>query len=307
VPPRDENIERQWEALAERYRGYLALERGLSANSVSSYMADIAAFAGWLHATHGILPPQAGGRHIEEFLASLYDSGKKKTSQARMLSGLKSFYNYLIYTGASESAPTEFIDPPKLSRRLPDTLTVEQIDAVLSAIDLSSPQGHRNRAMLELLYSCGLRVSELTGLRLQDIFMDQGVVRVTGKGDKQRLVPVGDEAQKRVGQYLESRLVARPTAAGREILFLNRSGGPLSRIMVFNIIKDSVRAAGLERSVSPHTFRHSFATHLLQGGANIRQIQQMLGHESILTTEIYTHVERSGLRESLEEHHPFSC
>ncbi len=294
----------QWEAILEQYMAHLALERGLSANSSESYGRDVRQLADYLHGEYGIFPPQAEAHHIEAYMAWLYERRMSKTSQARMLSGLKSFFNYLLHTDRIETSPTEFIDAPRIGRRLPDTLSVEEIDAVLRAIDLSAPQGHRNRAMLEMLYSCGLRVSELVGLRLQDVFFDDGFVRVTGKGSKQRLVPFSDEAQRCVRLWLQQRVLMQPQPRSREALFLNRRGGALSRVMVFNIIKEAVAAAGITKSVSPHTFRHSFATHLLEGGAGIRQIQQMLGHESILTTEIYTHVDRSHLRRSIEEHHP---
>ncbi len=289
-----------WEKTRRDYESYLKLEKGLSDNSVSSYLRDIQAFVDYF----GGAPETAQAHHIEGFMAALYDRRLSKTSQARMLSGLKSFYQFLLYTGVVEAAPTQFIDPPKIPRTLPDTLSVEEIDAILAAIDLSTPLGHRNRAMVELLYSCGLRASELTGLRLPDLFFDEGFVRVTGKGDKQRLVPMSDEARRQLMPWLEQRRTMIPTTEARELVFLNRRGGGLSRVMLFRIIKELVAVAGIDKSVSPHTLRHSFATHLLAGGANIRQIQQMLGHESILTTEIYTHVERSQLRQSLATHHP---
>ncbi len=294
----------QWDALLRRYMSYIALERGLSGNSTDSYGRDIRQFAEYLLDTHGVYPPQAEPHHIEAYLTHIYDRGLVRTSQARILSGLKSFYRFLLLEGVIETAPTELIEAPKVARRLPDTLTLGEIDAILASIDLSAPQGHRNRAMLEMLYSCGLRVSELTALRLGDLFFDDGFLRVTGKGRKQRLVPMSAEVARCVKLYLDRRRTLEPQADSRDVLFLNRRGGAMSRVMVFKIMKEAVAGAGIGKTVSPHTFRHSFATHLLEGGANIRQIQEMLGHESILTTEIYTHLDRSHLRRSVSEHHP---
>ncbi len=300
----EEQKKKEWEAALAGYLQYLTFERGLSANSVYSYKLDIELFAKYISAEAGVYPPVAEPFHIEAFMAWLFDRKTKKSSQARILSGLKSFYNYLLYTGKLESAPTELLDAPKIGRKLPDTLSVQEIDAILSAVDLSHPQGHRNRAMLEMMYSCGLRVSEVVSLRLSDLFFDDGYIRVTGKGDKQRLVPFSSEVRKCVELYLGQRALSEPSTSSREVLFLNRRGGAMSRVMVFNVMKQAVAEAGVTKNVSPHTFRHSFATHLLEGGANIRQIQEMLGHSSILTTEIYTHLDRSHLKKSMEEHHP---
>ena len=238
---------------------------------------------------------------IERYMAWLYDRGCEKSSQARALSGLKSFFNYLLLTDAIESSPLEFIEMPKFSRRLPDVLSTAEIDRILAAIDRTTTKGVRDDAMLELLYSCGLRVSELTSLRMQDLFFGEGYIRVIGKGDKQRIVPVSSTARDRIQRYLEER---RSVRTGEEIVFLNNRGGQLTRVMVFTVLKQAARRAGIEKRISPHTFRHSFATHLLEGGASIRQVQEMLGHESILTTEIYTHLDREHLRRTVEEHLP---
>ena len=245
-------------------------------------------------------------QHVSSFLAYLYDRGAKKTTQARILSGMRSFFNYLLLNDRIESLPTEFIDSPKPGRKLPDVLSVGEIGAILDAIDLSTPFGHRNRAIIETLYSCGLRVSELVSLRLADLFFDDGFLRVIGKGDKQRLVPVSAEAVRLITLYIEQRRTLPVDAKHADILFLNNKGRKLSRIMVFYIIRDAVAKAGITKNVSPHTFRHSFATHLLEGGADIRQVQELLGHESILTTEIYTHLDNENLRQNVERHHPLS-
>lgn len=292
-----------WRLAIRDYEAYLRLEKHLAENSVAGYLHDIEAFAAFVAP---LAPDQIEAHHIEAFMAALYDRGLSRTSQARMLSGLKSFFQFELYDGKIDLLPTQFIDAPRIPRSLPDVLSLEEIDKLLSTIDLSAPQGHRNRAMIEMLYSCGLRVSELVGLRLSDLFFDDGFVRIEGKGSKQRLVPMSDEAQRVIQLWIVQRRLMEPAAEAREIVFLNRRGGRLSRVMVFNIIKAAVAAAGIAKNVSPHTLRHSFATHLLAGGANIRQIQQMLGHESILTTEIYTHVEGSQLRRELEQNHPLN-
>lgn len=246
-------------------------------------------------------PTEVDSAMIERFLAHLFDTAHKKSSQARTLCGIKSFYNYLLINDRMESSPTEFISAPKAGRHLPDTLTVEEIDRIINSIDVSTVKGHRDRAMLELLYSCGLRVSELTALRLGDLFFGEGYIRVVGKGDKQRLVPVSNIARERVMLYLDDRRGMATRSDSRDILFLNNRGGALTRVMVFTVIRNAVRRAGIDKTVSPHTFRHSFATHLLAGGANIRQVQEMLGHESIVTTEIYTHLDSERLRETVEK------
>ena len=290
---------KKWEEAGRRYRTYIKLEKRLSKNTVESYMRDLRQFAHFILRQWDVAPHKVEEAMIERYMAWLYDRGCEKSSQARALSGLKSFFNYLLLTDAIESSPLEFIEMPKFSRRLPDVLSTAEIDRILAAIDRTTPKGVRDDAMLELLYSCGLRVSELISLRLCDLFFGEGYIRVIGKGDKQRLVPISNTARDKIQRYLEERRSAR---SGEETVFLNNRGGQLTRVMVFTILKRAVERAGIDKHISPHTFRHSFATHLLEGGASIRQVQEMLGHESILTTEIYTHLDSDHLRHTLEEH-----
>ena len=292
---------KKWDETGRRYRSYIKLEKRLSENTVESYMRDYMQFAHFILRQWDVAPHKVEEAMIERYMAWLYDRGCEKSSQARALSGLKSFFNYLLLTDAIESSPLEFIEMPKFSRRLPDVLSTAEIDRILAAIDRTTPKGVRDDAMLELLYSCGLRVSELTSLRMQDLFFGEGYIRVIGKGDKQRLVPISNTARDKIQRYLEERRSAR---SGEETVFLNNRGGQLTRVMVFTILKRAVERAGIDKHISPHTFRHSFATHLLEGGASIRQVQEMLGHESILTTEIYTHLDSDHLRRTLEEHLP---
>lgn len=296
-----------WEKEFEDYIYYLRLEKRLSDNTVEAYLRDLRQMVAYMENEFSITSPEnVLEQHVSSFLAYLYDRGAKKTTQARILSGMRSFFNYLLLNDRIESLPTEFIDSPKPGRKLPDVLSVGEIGAILDTIDLSTPFGHRNRAIIETLYSCGLRVSELVSLRLADLFFDDGFLRVIGKGDKQRLVPVSAEAVRLITLYIEQRRTLPVDAKHADILFLNNKGRKLSRIMVFYIIRDAVAKAGITKNVSPHTFRHSFATHLLEGGADIRQVQELLGHESILTTEIYTHLDNENLRQNVERHHPLS-
>ena len=241
---------------------------------------------------------------LQQFVAQLHDVGIHARSQARIISGIKSFYKYLLLDGYIESDPTELLELPKIGMKLPEVLSVQEIDRMLDSIDLSTPEGQRNRAMLEVLYSCGLRVSELLGLRISDVYPEEGFIRVEGKGSKQRLVPISQTALREIKNYLYYRGMMVVKKGAEDILFLNRRGAPLTRVMVFYIIKQHAELAGIHKTVSPHTFRHSFATHLLEGGANLRAIQEMLGHESITTTEIYTHIDRESLRKEILEHHP---
>lgn len=296
----------KWEELSRKYRLHIQLERGLSANTVESYMRDLGQFSEFVLERYGLSPTNVEPRMIEDFMLALYDKGVEKSTQSRILSGIKSFYHYLLVTDVIDRAPTEFIDHPTISQTLPDTLSTEEIDSILDAIDLSAPQGQRNRAMIEMLYGCGLRVTELISLRISDLFFEEGFIRVTGKGSKQRLVPVNDECRRQVELWLDERAVMSIDTASIDILFLNRRGKKLSRVMIFNIIKDAVELVGIHKNVSPHTFRHSFATHLLQGGASIRQVQELLGHESIATTEIYTHLDSDHLTRTLGTYHPLS-
>ena len=292
---------KKWETAARRYRTYIKVEKRLAENTVESYMRDLAQLAHFI--LHGWdVPPQQGEREmIERYLDWLYEEGREKSSQARQLSGIRSFFNYLLLNDEIDASPAELISAPKPARRLPDVLTTEEIDRILAAIDTSTPKGIRDVAMLELLYSCGLRVSELVSLRLGDLFFGEGYIRVVGKGDKQRLVPISDVARERVMRYLDERRSAR---TGEEVVFLNNRGKGLTRVMIFTILKEAARRAEIEKRISPHTLRHSFATHLLEGGAGIRQVQELLGHENILTTEIYTHLDSEHLRTTVEEHLP---
>ena len=295
---------KKWEEAGRRYRTYIKLEKRLAANTVESYMRDLRQFAHYILRQWDVPPRKVEREMIERYLGLLYERGSRKTSQARMLSGIRSFFNYLLLEEKIETSPAEFIETPKFGRRLPDVLTTEEIDRIIGAIDPSTPKGRRDSAMLELLYSCGLRVSELTTLRIPDLFFGEGYIRVTGKGDKQRLVPVSAVARDKIRRWLEDRGDLYDKRKKEETLFLNNRGGRLTRVMVFMIIKQAAERAGIEKRISPHTFRHSFATHLLEGGASIRQVQEMLGHESILTTEIYTHLDREHLRRTVEEHLP---
>ena len=292
---------KKWNEVGRRYRIYLQLEKRLAQNTVESYMRDLRQFAHFILRRYDVAPAHVEPEMIQRYLDWLFERGREKSSQARALSGVRSFFAYLVLNDKVESSPAEFIQMPKFGRHLPDVLTTEEIDRIIASVDDSTPKGLRDSAMLEVLYSCGLRVSELISLRMQDLFFGEGYVRVVGKGDKQRLVPISATARDRIQQYLEVR---RSSRAGEEVLFLNNRGKQLTRVMVFTVLKQAVRQAGIEKSISPHTFRHSFATHLLEGGASIRQVQEMLGHESILTTEIYTHLDSSHLRRTVEEHLP---
>ena len=293
-----ENSEK-WNKTIAAYRTYIRLEKHLANNSVEAYTHDIVDFEHFILRQFDVPPTKVEAYMIERYLAYLFENERKKSSQARILSGIKSFYNYLLLNDKIESSPTEFVEAPKVGRHLPDVLTVEEIDLIISSIDPSKPKGRRDRAMLELLYSCGLRVTELITLRICDLFFGEGYIRVVGKGNKQRLVPINATARERIMIYLDDR---RERYHGNEdTLFLNNRGGKLTRIMIFTIIREAVKRTGIQKQVSPHTFRHSFATHLLAGGANIRQIQEMLGHESISTTEIYTHLDAERLRSTVEK------
>ena len=292
---------KNWVEISRRYRTYIRLEKRLADNTVESYMRDLSQFAHFVLLFYDAAPADVEAGMIERYMAWLYDHGREKTSQARILSGIRSFFNYLLLAGDLESSPAEFIETPKFGRSLPDILSTEEIDRIIAAVDRSTAKGRRDSAMLEVLYSCGLRVSELTSLRLGDLFFGEGYIRVTGKGDKQRLVPVSAVARDKIQCYLDER---PRQFAGADTLFLNNRGKALSRVMVFTIIRDAAHRAGIDKTISPHTFRHSFATHLLEGGAGIRQVQEMLGHESIVTTEIYTHLDGEHLRETVERHLP---
>ncbi|MCD7963442.1 MAG: site-specific tyrosine recombinase XerD [Rikenellaceae bacterium] len=299
----------QWEEYIKEYYSYLKLEKNLSDNTISAYLHDIKSFREFIctnFSVSPVSPVSVERKHIEEFLAGIYDRGMNRTSQARTLSGINSFFNFLLINDKIQELPTESIDHPKTGRKLPDVLSYMEVKNLLDSIDLSQPQGHRNRAILETLYSCGLRVSELIELQITDIFINEGYIRVIGKGDKQRLVPISEVARRHVANYMEQRKTMKIDGKNTDFLFLNNKGKKLSRVMIFYIIKDTALKAGIHKNISPHTLRHSFATHLLQGGADIRVVQEMLGHESILTTEIYTHLDNDDLKNSLLNHHPLN-
>lgn len=299
----EQTVQTAWQQALDSYRDYLRFERGLSANSIEAYLRDAGQLAAFILGSGSQKEPAAvTPADIEAFMAHIYDTGSGDTTQARTLSGVRSFFTYLLHNDRIETLPTELIDSPKVARKLPDTLSYDEIRRMIESIDLSTPLGHRNRAILEVLYCCGLRVSELVNLRLSDIFSEEGIVRVTGKGNKQRLVPIAETALRQVEYYLEQRRTMPVAADSADVVFLNQRGRKLTRVMIFTIIRKSAAEAGITKTVSPHTLRHSFATHLLQGGADIRAVQELLGHESILTTEIYTHLEMRDLRGAMELH-----
>lgn len=291
-----------WKDILSDYRSYLVIERALSSNSVSSYLSDLAKLAGTYKDKS---PEELSGEDLSAFIAQ-QAAAISKRSQSRLISALKSFFGFMEIEGRIQVNPADTIDPPKISRHIPVVLSVEEIDRIMNSVDLSEPEGQRNRAILEVLYSCGLRVSELISLRISDLFFDESFIRVTGKGDKQRLVPIGEPAKRAVQLYLSQTRRAYVSKKAEDILFLNRRGGKLSRQMIFLMIKSQCEKAGITKEISPHTFRHSFATHLVENGADLRAVQQMLGHESILTTEIYTHIDSRKWQESILIFHPRS-
>ncbi|MCD7935325.1 MAG: site-specific tyrosine recombinase XerD [Tannerellaceae bacterium] len=291
--------------IVNKYKIYLRLEKSLSPNSVDAYLHDLEKLLRFL-ISENLTFETLTYDHLQQFVAQLRDIGIHPRSQARIISGIKSFYRFLLLDGYLTQDPTELLESPKIGVKLPEVLTEEEVNAILDSIDLSQKEGRRNRAMLEVLYSCGLRVSELVTLRYADVYFEEGFVKVEGKGSKQRLVPISETALHEIQLYLLDRVHIQVKKGFEDILFLSRRGTPLSRIMVFHIIKQQTELAGIQKNVSPHTFRHSFATHLLEGGANLRAIQEMMGHEKITTTEIYTHIDREFLRKEILEHHPRS-
>ena len=294
-----------WQKSLTDYTIYLRLERGLSENSVLSYRLDIEKLIKWIEEYTITQTPVSIDRDtLQDFI---YHAAKELSarSQARLISGLKGFFEYLIFEDYRKDNPIDLIESPKIGRKLPDTLSEDEIDQIISSIDLSTPQGERNRAILETLYACGLRVSELVSLKLSDLYFKEGYILVTGKGNKQRFVPIAASTQKFINIYKdEIRVHQKPQAGYSDMLFLNRRGKSLTRAMIFTIVRNQTQEAGIRKKISPHTFRHSFATHLLENGADLRAIQQMLGHESITTTEIYMHVDRSHLAEMVNRFHP---
>ncbi|MCK4853484.1 MAG: site-specific tyrosine recombinase XerD [Bacteroidales bacterium] len=297
-----------WQPYIKDFKMFLQLEKSLSANSIEAYTRDIDKLVRFMELQHDSLPPsRVELQHLTSFLAWVNELGLSARSQARIISGIKSFYKFLLLEDVIETDPTTLLESPRIGRKLPEVLNHEEVELILAEIDLSSPAGRRNKAILEVLYGCGLRVSELTQLRLSHVYFDQEFIRVTGKGNKERLVPIGRIALKEIRNYLPDRnSLPRIERDHEDILFLNRRGRGLSRVMIFTIIKDLVAAAGIKKNVSPHTFRHSFATELIDRGADLRAVQEMLGHESILTTEIYTHLDREFLRDAIIRFHPRS-
>lgn len=296
-----------WNIYRKGFKAYLLLELSLAGNTAEAYLRDVGKLEAFLR-LQGALPQPAdvAAEQLEAFLGCLGELGLAARSQARLVSALKTFYRYLLLEGLSEQDPTQLIEAPRLGRKIPEVLSYEEVKQLFTAVDLSHPQGQRNRAILETLYACGLRVSELTALRLSNLFLDIGFIKVIGKGNKERIIPIGKDAQKHIKLYLEGQRRGQLNVQRGEAdhLFLNRRGRHLSRVMVFNIVKDAAKTAGLSKKVSPHTFRHSFATHLIEGGADLKAVQDMLGHESIITTEIYTHLDTDYLRETVMQYHP---
>lgn len=285
-----------------RFRQYLVYEKALRPKSVEAYMHDVRLLQEFMDEKP---VENATLEDLQAFVKSLYEHDMSTRSQARIISGLKSFYGFLLYDGTLKEDPTELLDAPKIGLHLPDVLTLPEIEAILNGIDLSTNEGHRNRAMAEVLYGCGLRVSELVNLRLSNLFFEEGFVKIVGKGNKERFVPIGTMAQKMVNLYVDGKRKEVKIKKGEEdYVFLNRRGSHLTREMVFMLVKQWAKDAGIEKHISPHTFRHSFATHLVEGGADLRAVQQMLGHESITTTEIYTHLDKDYIRTNIAKYHP---
>lgn len=296
-----------WEAYLKGFKAYLQLERSMSDNTIEAYLHDVAMLRDHVNDVYaGTAVESVQLEHLQSLLAAIYDLGLSAATQARVLSGVKSFFRYLLLEEVIKRDPTELLDAPKLKRKLPHVLSLGDIDKILAAIDHSTPEGTRNHALLETMYSCGLRVSEVISIKLTNLYLDVGFIKVIGKGNKERLVPIGGEAVKHIQLYrghVRNHL-ASIKKDSEDILFLNRRGGALSRVMVFMILKDLAQKAGIKQSVHPHTLRHSFATHLVEGGADLRAVQEMMGHKSITTTEIYTHLDRGYLRQTLEKYHP---
>ena len=296
-----------WVSSIKGFKNYLQLERSLSANSIAAYLRDVEKFIQYLELKGiDVNPEKVEQQQVEDFLQWVSAIGLNARSQARILSGLKAFHKYLLMEDVIDIAPTELLESPKIGRKLPEVLSIEEINEIIGAIDLSKAEGERNKAMLETLYSCGLRVSELISLKLSGLLLDEGFIRVIGKGDKERITPIGSVAIKHINTYIESKRnhMTNIEKESEDVLFLNRRGKQLTRVMIFTIIKNLTEQTGITKTVSPHTFRHSFATHLVEGGADLRAIQEMLGHESITTTEIYTHLDREYLRQAILDFHP---
>lgn len=291
------------EACIQLYKQYIKLERSLSPKTVEAYLHDIEKLNEFLGGRKKL--EEVKLEDLQDFMASLYDDKISARSQARIISGLKSFYKFLLFDHKIAHDPTELLDAPKIGRHLPEVLSIPEIEAILDSIDLSKPEGHRNKAIIEVMYGCGLRVSEVVNLRISNLYFRDNYIRIIGKGDKERLVPIGQTAQNAIRLYMEGARAHVKIKKGEEdIVFLNRRGARLTREMIFMMIKQAAEAAGVTKTISPHTFRHSFATHLVEGGADLRAVQEMLGHESITTTEIYTHLDRSYIKDIIERYHP---
>jgi len=295
-----------WHSYITGFAAYLKLEKSLSIHSVNAYRRDITKLAGFIEENHpGLQPGSVSLSDMQEFLKWIYGSGLSARSQMRLISGIRAFYQYLLLENVVDNDPTELLESPRIGRKLPDVLRLDEIESLLAAIDLSKDEGTRNHAIIEVLYACGLRVTELVGLRISDLMFNEGFIRITGKGNKQRIVPIGNRAIHLVENYMSLIRSHQNIVKGHEdIVFLNRRGAKLTREMIFTIIKRTAVLAGIHKRISPHTFRHSFATHLVEGGADLRAVQEMLGHESITTTEIYTHLDREFLRAEVISHHP---
>jgi integrase/recombinase XerD len=295
-----------WDAYKKGYKAWLQLEKSLSDNSVEAYLHDVQRLTDFLQMSNDLKNPDSIVlKDLENFTKWIHELGMTNASQARMISGLRSFFKYCLIEEIITIDPAALLEAPKSQRKLPDTLSFEEIELIIATIDLSKPEGERNKAIIETLYSCGLRVSELVNLKISHLYLDVGYIRVTGKGDKERLIPIGSDAIKYIDIYKNNIRNHINIKKGEEdILFLNRRGARLTRVMIFLILKDLATKAGITKSISPHTFRHSFATHLVEGGADLRAVQEMLGHESITTTEIYTHLDREFLRNTLHLYHP---
>ena len=295
-----------WEPYKKGFKGWLQLEKSLSEHSVEAYLHDIEMLTVYMQDNSILVnPAEVETKHLQHFIKWIAELGMSDTSQARIISGIRSFYKYCLIEQISKKDPTLLLEAPKLKRKLPDVLSFEEIENIISQIDLSKPEGGRNKAILETLYSSGLRVSELVNLKISQLYTDVGFIRVIGKGDKERLVPIGQSAVKYINIYrnnIRVHILAQP--GHEDTLFLSKRGTGLSRVMIFLLLKDLVRKAGIKKTISPHSFRHSFATHLIEGGADLRAVQEMLGHASITTTEIYTHLDREFLRKTLENYHP---
>jgi len=297
-----------WGRYVKGFKAFLSIEKSLSKNSVEAYIRDVTKLTQFFE-IHNLepTPEEVNYNELRDFIQWINKMGVSARSQARIISGIKAFYKYLLLEDLIQKDPTSLLESPKIGRKLPDTLSLEEIDLLINTIDLSKPEGQRNKAILEVLYGCGLRVSELVDLKISNIYLSAGYIKVSGKGNKERLVPIGGKAIKEINYYFENRAsLPKIERAYENIVFLTRNGRKLSRVMIFKIVKDLVVKSGLKKNISPHTFRHSFATHLIDGGADLRAVQEMLGHESIITTEIYTHLDRDYLRSAIIEFHPRS-